>query len=95
MTKYAGRQRRQKALTRYEVLGTRDGQQLVRCWPVTGRTHQLRSSAAPGTPIIGDRLYAGETNLRQRLMLHAHRLTLAGAGRDGHKASSARPSRRV
>ena len=65
------------ALTRYEVLGTRDGRQLVRCWPVTGRTHQLRVHlAALGAPIIGDRLYAGETNLRQRLMLHAHRLTL-------------------
>ena len=65
------------ALTRYEVLSTRDGRQLVRCWPVTGRTHQLRVHlAALGAPIIGDRLYAGETNLRQRLMLHAHRLTL-------------------
>ena len=65
------------ALTRYAVLGTRDGQQLVRCWPVTGRTHQLRVHlAALGAPIIGDRLYAGATDLRQRLMLHAHRLTL-------------------
>jgi RluA family pseudouridine synthase len=65
------------ALTRYEVLGTQDDLQLVRCWPVTGRTHQLRVHlAAMGAPIVGDRLYAGETDVRRRLMLHAHKLVL-------------------
>lgn len=69
------------ALTRYAVLCTRDGMQLVRCWPVTGRTHQLRVHlAAMGAPIVGDRLYAGETDLRRRLMLHAHRLVLPSRG---------------
>ncbi|MFZ2300995.1 MAG: RluA family pseudouridine synthase [Gallionella sp.] len=41
--------------------------------PVTGRTHQLRVHlAAIGHPILGDALYAGETNGGvERLLLHA------------------------
>ncbi|MCB0132069.1 MAG: RluA family pseudouridine synthase [Caldilineaceae bacterium] len=65
------------ALTNYAVLGETDGRQLVRCWPISGRTHQLRVHlAALDAPIIGDRLYAQETRFSQRLMLHSWRLTL-------------------
>jgi tRNA pseudouridine32 synthase/23S rRNA pseudouridine746 synthase len=41
--------------------------------PVTGRTHQLRvHMAAIGHPIVGDRLYGGESGATaQRLLLHA------------------------
>ncbi|MBP7767196.1 RluA family pseudouridine synthase [Candidatus Saccharibacteria bacterium] len=43
--------------------------------PRTGRTHQLRVHLQKqGHPIVGDHLYGGEP--AERLMLHAHELTL-------------------
>jgi 23S rRNA pseudouridine955/2504/2580 synthase len=49
--------------------------------PLTGRTHQLRvHCAAMGTPILGDRMYGGETarieGFAETLHLHARRLVL-------------------
>ncbi len=65
-----------RAVTRYEVIGERDGRQWVQLWPETGRTHQLRVHLAYlGTPILGDRLY-GDANAAPRLLLHAHSLAL-------------------
>ena len=54
------------ALTGYEVLAVfPDGTAEVRFTPFTGRTHQLRVHAAHpdglGRPILGDRLYGGQT----------------------------------
>ena len=44
--------------TRYQVLEERDGFSLVRLWPLTGRTHQLRVHCAHvGCPILGDPQY--------------------------------------
>jgi RluA family pseudouridine synthase len=64
-----------QAETRYRVEGPTRGGYLVRLWPVTGRTHQLRVHLAHlGAPIIGDRLYGGKK--AERLMLHAYRLGL-------------------
>jgi 23S rRNA pseudouridine1911/1915/1917 synthase len=71
--------RRQSAETRYRVEGNAPGGKLVRLWPITGRTHQLRVHlAALGAPVIGDRLYGGEK--ARRLMLHAARLSLPNMG---------------
>jgi len=47
--------------------------------PLTGRTHQLRvHCVALGAPIVGDRMYGGETSrvegLAEKLHLHARRL---------------------
>jgi RluA family pseudouridine synthase len=68
-----------RAETRYEVLGTNEGKQLLRLWPVTGRTHQLRVHLLHmGAPILGDRLYGGGEREAPRLMLHAHRILLPG-----------------
>lgn len=66
------------AVTRYEVVERYPGKEhtLVRFYPLTGRTHQLRVHSAHhlglGIPIVGDRLYgkAGE-----RLCLHAQCLS--------------------
>jgi 23S rRNA pseudouridine1911/1915/1917 synthase len=69
----------QWAETRYRVEGPLEGGFLVRLWPVTGRTHQLRVHlASMGAPIIGDRLYGGAE--AKRLMLHAYRLVLPEVG---------------
>jgi tRNA pseudouridine32 synthase/23S rRNA pseudouridine746 synthase len=66
----------QLALTDVEVLAAESGVQLLRLWPRTGRTHQLRVQlASRGCPILGDRLY-GDAASAPRLMLHAHSLRL-------------------
>jgi len=71
----------QHALTRYEIVDEIiDGignQQLVRLWPETGRTHQLRVHLAHlGAPILGDRLYGLRPGQGERLLLHAGRIAL-------------------
>lgn len=77
-----------RAITEYEVFqgpapaAATTGQQRVRLWPRTGRTHQLRvHCASAGAPILGDRLY-GEHASAPRLLLHATELQLPlGTGR--------------
>ena len=65
-----------KAQTKWEVIKRKDDQTLVRFYPITGRTHQLRIHAAHSeglnTPIIGDNLYGKKS---KRLYLHAESLT--------------------
>lgn len=66
----------QAAVTRYAIVEESQNRQLVRLWPQTGRTHQLRVHLAHlGAPILGDRLY-GQAESAKRLMLHAQRITL-------------------
>lgn len=64
-----------RSITRYEVAGNSDGHALVRLWPQTGRTHQLRVHMAHplglANPIVGDRLYG---HAAARLMLWADQL---------------------
>lgn len=73
-------QRGQPARTRYAVVEESGRRQLVRLWPETGRTHQLRVHLAyMGAPILGDRLYNKAAAPEQRLYLHAHRLALPQA----------------
>jgi len=46
------------AETLYEVIDSNNGKSLVRLFPKTGRTHQLRVHlASMGCPIVGDKLY--------------------------------------
>jgi 23S rRNA pseudouridine1911/1915/1917 synthase len=46
------------AVSRYQVIAEAQGLTLVRMFPETGRTHQLRVHlAAVGHPIVGDKMY--------------------------------------
>lgn len=66
----------QAAVTRYAIVAESKERQLVRLWPETGRTHQLRVHLAHlGAPILGDRLY-GQMDSAPRLLLHAQQITL-------------------
>jgi 23S rRNA pseudouridine1911/1915/1917 synthase len=53
------------ALSRYQVVAEGDGISLVRLYPETGRTHQLRVHlAALGHPIVGDQVYGSPNAAR-------------------------------
>ena len=80
------------AVTEYEVVktfedGERDGAphafSLLRVYPKTGRTHQIRVHLASiGHPVVGDRLYGPKKQppWATRLMLHALSLEFTDAG---------------
>ena len=62
------------ALTKYEVVAENDHKALVRLYPRTGRTHQLRVHMKYlNTPIMGDRVYGKPAD---RLYLHAASLEI-------------------
>ena len=67
------------AVTDFERVKTKGSVSLVRCKPVTGRTHQLRVHLSEaGFPILGDDHYARDkpfTVKAPRVMLHAAKLT--------------------
>ncbi len=64
------------AITDYETVWSRRGRSLLRLFPRTGRTHQLRVQlAARHMPIVGDALYGGPPDL-PRQALHAASLTI-------------------
>ncbi len=64
------------AVTEYKVLNEANGRTLIRFYPLTGRTHQLRVHSAHtnglGCPIVGDDIYGyGGT---ERLHLHSSKI---------------------
>lgn len=66
----------QPARTRYEVVKRYGDYTLVRAFPETGRTHQLRVHFAYiGHPIAGDTLYGSAHPTLARQALHAETLT--------------------
>jgi RluA family pseudouridine synthase len=70
----------QRAVTRYVLEDQQGSFQLVRLYPETGRTHQLRVHLAHlGAPILGDRLYGPQPPKHVRLLLHSHRIVLPAA----------------
>lgn len=78
------------SLTRFDVLEKFAHATLVRAFPVTGRTHQIRVHALyQGCPLVGDEKY-GDTPMDQtfrnigsrRLFLHAEQLDLTLPGGD-------------
>ena len=66
------------ARTGYVELGSLSGHSLALAVPESGRTHQIRVHfSAIGRPLVGDRLYAGDTSLFGRQFLHASSLRFA------------------
>jgi 23S rRNA pseudouridine1911/1915/1917 synthase len=70
------------ALTRWRVERRLPAHALLRCFPVTGRTHQIRVHLrAIRHPIVGDPVYGSRASpgddLALRLLLHAHRLAFS------------------
>jgi len=64
------------AVTDYETVEVYGERSLVRAFPVTGRTHQLRVHfASVGHPITGDTMYGEASELIDRQALHAFRLS--------------------
>ena len=79
----------QGAVTDYAIVAREANRQLVRLWPRTGRTHQLRVHLAlMGAPILGDRLY-GDPQAAPRLLLHARRITLPPLHDEGPRTYTA------
>ena len=64
-----------RAVTHYEVLKTGPQYSLVQLELDTGRTHQIRVHMSHiGHPLVGDKLYGGETKLLARQALHGQEL---------------------
>ncbi len=64
------------AVTRYITLAEGDGASLVRVFPETGRTHQIRvHMASIGHVLLGDTLYGAPEGVFPRVALHAARLS--------------------
>lgn len=81
------------AHTKYECLEYLSGISVVRCEPITGRTHQLRVHLSSiGHPIVGDDLYGGGFDLaRQALHAEILRFTHPFTG-ERHELTAPLPS---
>ena len=81
--KHKIRQDGANALTNYEVISQSRGYSLIRAYPITGRTHQIRIHLASlGCPIYGDFLYGTEIP-GVRTLLHCESVTFSHPA-DGH-----------
>lgn len=68
----------QPSQTRYELTETFNQHSLVTCYPITGRTHQIRVHLSYiGYPIVGDHIYGRKKKSVpiKRHFLHARRIT--------------------
>ncbi len=83
-TIYGSAAKGDRAITHWEVVKRGSHETLVRCYPLTGRTHQIRVHMAEmGHPILIDRQYAKHFRSKifaSRPLLHAHRLKFVYRG---------------
>lgn len=64
-----------EAETLYEVIQKKEHFFLIKCSPLSGRTHQIRVHlSAIGLPIIGDKIYGKSSSLIKRCALHASKI---------------------
>jgi RluA family pseudouridine synthase len=70
-----------ESATKYEVLEHVGGCSLLKVFPETGRTHQIRVHLASiGHPLFGDKLYGKSNPLLSRQFLHASQLGFVHPG---------------
>ncbi len=70
------------ATTFYAVRSYHENFTVIDCFPVTGRTHQIRVHCkAIGHSIFGDELYGETSKLIKRQALHAHKLAFEYDGK--------------
>lgn len=81
----AGKKNRQPSDTKYTVIDHSEHYTLIQCFPLTGRTHQIRRHAKlAGHPVVGDRRYGSKRSIQfletahgfNRLGLHAMAVTV-------------------
>lgn len=83
-----------KAQTRIEVAGRGRGLTSVWCYPLTGRTHQIRVHCKYiGHPVLGDKKYGGKKAVR--LMLHAEKINFKHPKNDRIITIETEPPREV
>ena len=68
-----------EAVTRFETLSSLNGRSLLKAFPRSGRTNQIRVHlASVNLPVINDPVYGQRTDETHRYGLHAHRLRFNG-----------------
>ena len=71
----------QLGITEYEVICSSEKLSVIKAYPVTGRTHQIRVHMSHiGHPILGDNMYGEKSDLINRHALHAYKLKIDEIG---------------
>ncbi len=68
-----------EAVTHFEAMSSLNGRTLLKAYPRSGRTNQIRVHlASVGLPVVNDPVYGQRTDYTHRYGLHAHRLHFNG-----------------
>jgi 23S rRNA pseudouridine1911/1915/1917 synthase len=72
-----------EAVTHFEAMSSLNGRTLLKAYPRSGRTNQIRVHlASVGLPVVNDPVYGQRTDDTHRYGLHAHRLHFNGIDGD-------------